>query len=100
MTTSTRDVLDDRTFQRRIAVYVWCSEHHSGAASREYRLMSRLSRAGVYVGANAWSEINGTADVDPDRAEWSEGRERYVQLCEAMNVGCNCAAILAEGCAR
>ena len=82
--------MDDRTFQRRIATYVWCAEHYNGATSREYRLMSRFARAGIRVSDRAWDEINGSADVDPDEAEWFEGRERYLQLCASMKPGCDC----------
>lgn len=66
------------SFDTIAAVYVWCSDNHSGQWSRGYRIMSRIAKLRINLTDNAWEAIqHGTGRA---KDEWAEAREMYLRL--------------------
>ena len=66
------------SFDLTAAVYVFCSNHHSGQWSRGYRIMSRIAKRGLRLTDNAWEAIQyGTGR---GKAEWELARVYYLNL--------------------
>ncbi len=66
------------SFDLIAAVYVWCSNNHSGQWSRGYRIMSRIAKRGLHLTDSAWEAIqDGTGRA---AEEWSLAREYYLRL--------------------
>ena len=66
-------------FDRIAALYVFCSNYHSGQASRLYRILSKLSsHYRIHLSDNAIDAIQGSKESQ----EWSYARSIYIQLEE------------------
>jgi len=66
------------SFDKIAAVYVWCSDNHSGQWSRGYRIMSRIAKMRINLTDNAWEAIQCGTGRGKD--EWAEAREMYLRL--------------------
>ncbi len=66
------------SFDKVAAVYVWCANNHQGQWSREYRIMSRISKMRLHLPDSAWEAIqDGTGRASE---EWAEAHEIYKTL--------------------
>jgi hypothetical protein len=60
------------------ALYVFCSDYHSGQSSRLYRILSRITSRGIRISDHAEAAIRRGKN-DPGN-EWEQARTYYRQL--------------------